>query len=526
MSDMSPGGFLVRRNTRIAMLLALGVCLVLAACGSRRPVSDFEATGTGAQGSGLVPGTTNGSAAPGVAGSDGTTGSDGSTSGLPGDSTSGGSGPTTSGGGGDGGGGAPQGSGTTNGKPNTASDVGVTATSIRLGNIVTRSGSFGPNQFTAFYYGAAAYFDYINSQGGINGRKVTFNNCDDKGTAGGNNDCAHSLAGDGTNGVFAFVANDCLVCDGLKYISEKGIPSVGGVAIDFSDYGNQHSWRYSGQMYPQNGQIGYKGNLYLGTQMFHYFKVELGVTKAAVVYYDNSSQSKTAGQSFIKGLEREGIKAYPYGENVALPQWDSAVIDMKSKGVEAVFDAIDISGNQKLCKSIDSNHFVPKAKVSTISTWSQEVGTTFDYPCRSYIYSTDLPGSLGYDQTDNPEIAKFRAAMKNYFPERENLMYQWNVDGWASAMWFTDAAKSCGADLTRKCLEAYLNRPKPYGAHGIWYPRNNVKYNFETKKTLHQCISVAHWEEKRKSFVTVGDYHDTCYTSPYIPYPSPTSSSS
>ena len=516
----------MRRKTRVLMLLAIGVCLVLTACGSRRPMSDFLGAGTGAQGTGLGPAAPNGSAAPGAAGSTGSTGgtgaaTGGSVTGSGGSATAGGA--TGAAGGGAAGG---AGSGTTNGKPNTASDTGVTATTISLGNIVTKTGSFGPNQFTSFYYGAAAYFDYINSQGGINGRKVIFNTCDDGGSSSGNNNCAHNLAGDGTNGVFAFVANDCLVCDGLKYVSEKGIPSVGGLAIDFSDYANQHSWRYSGQMYPQNGQIGYKGNLYEGTQMFRYFKLKFHVTKAAVVYYDSSAQSKEAGQSFVKALRKEGITTYEYGENVALPQWDSDVIDMKNKGVQAVFDSIDVSGNQNLCKAIDSNNYVPKAKVSTISTWSQEVGTTFSYPCRTYIYSSDIPGSLGYDQTSNPEIAKFRAAMKKYFPTRENEMYQWNVDGWASAMWFADAAKSCGADLTRKCLEAYLNRPQPYSAHGIWYPRNNQKYNFETKKTLDQCISIAHWDEKRKSFITVGDYHNTCYTTPYIPYAAPTSSSS
>jgi branched-chain amino acid transport system substrate-binding protein len=402
----------------------------------------------------------------------------------------------------------------------------VTATTISLGNIVTKSGSFGPNQFTSFYYGAAAYFDYINSKGGINGRKVTFNTCDDGGTASGDNNCAHSLAGDGTNGVFAFVANDCLVCDGLRYISSKKIPQVGGVAIDFSDYSLPYTWRYSGNMYPANGQIGYKGNLYEGTHIFHYFKVKFDITKAAVIYYDNSAQSKEAGESFAKALEREGIKTYKYGENVALPQWDSAVIEMKSNGVQAVFDALDISGNQNLCKSIDSNNFVPKAKVSTVSTWSQEVGTTFSYPCRTYIYSAETPGTLGYDQTDHPQIATFRAAMKRYFPKREGLMYEWNVDGWASAMWFADAAESCGAKLTRTCLMAYLNRPEPYSAHGIWYPRNNEKYNFETKKTLNQCVSIAHWDDKRKSFITIGDIKNTCYTTPYIPYPAPSSSSS
>jgi branched-chain amino acid transport system substrate-binding protein len=512
----------VRRNTRLALLFALVGVLALTACGSRRPMKDFVAAGSTANGgtqpgvtsSGApIPGSTS-SAAPGqvVPG-----GGNGSTS-LPGTNTNRATNGST-----------PQGSGHAPGasKPNTASDAGITPTTISLGNIITKSGAFGPDQFTSFYYGAAAYFDYINSQGGINGRKIIFNSCDDRGSGQGNNDCARSLAKDGKTGVFAFVANDCLVCPGLKYISDLKIPSVGGLAIDFYDYALPYSWRYSGQMYPTDGQhIGYKGSLYEGTHMFHYFKTKMGMTKAAVIYYSTSAQSKEAGESFIKALNAEGVEARGYPENFGFPQWDSAVIDMKSRGIKFLFDAIDITGNQNLCKSIDSNNLVLTAKVSTISTWAQSVGKTFDYPCRSYIYSSDIPGSLGYDQTSNPEIAKFRAAMNRYFPERKGNLFEWNVDGWASAMWFTDAARSCGADLTRTCLMNYLNRPQPYSAHGIWYPRNNVKYNFETKKTLHQCVTIAHWVEAKKDFVTVGDYHDTCYTTRYIPYQAPTASSS
>jgi branched-chain amino acid transport system substrate-binding protein len=510
------------------MLFALAACLVLTACGSRRPMSDFVAAGTAANGGTAVGQGSSGSLQGGNSSGPATT------SGLPssgsGATGSGATGPgaTNSGGGQTAQGGQP-GSSSAPGPsgPNTASDAGVTATTINLGNIITKSGSFGPDQFTAFYYGAAAYFDYVNAHGGINGRKVLFNSCDDGGTSSGNNDCARKFAGNGKNGVFAFVANDCLVCSGLKYISDLKIPQVGGLAIDFYDYALPYIWRYSGEMYPTDGKhIGYKGNLYEGTQMFHYFKDKMGMTKAAVVWYSSSAQSSEAGQSFVKALKAEGIQTYGYAENVALPQWDSAVIDMKAKGVQFMFDSIDIGGNQNLCKSIDSNHLVLKAKVSTISTWSQSVGSSFDYPCRTYIYSSDIPGSLGYDQTSNPEIAKFRAAEHQYFPDRDNKLFEWDVDGWASAMWFADAASSCGADLTRACLMNFLNSPKPYGAHGIWAPRNNVKYNFETKKTLNQCVSIAHWDDAKKTFVTVGTWQDTCYTTPYIPYQAPAASSS
>jgi len=500
------------------LALAGLVCLSLTitACGSRRPLSDFEAAqrstlqqqddGSGdTTGGTTTGGDTTGTGTTGATGTTGTTGTGTTGTGTTGTTGTGTSGTGTT--------------GTTGTVANFASDIGVTATTINLGNVVTKSGSFGEDQFTPFYYGAAAFFSDLNAHGGINGRKVLFNTCDDQGSNDGDVACARNFVDQ--QKVFAFVANNCLACEGMKYVSSKAVPSVGGLAIDSRDYSLPHFWRYSGDPYPQNGSIGYKGNLYQGTHQYRYFKQKYGVTKAGVVYYDNAAASKNQGLAIVQALKAEGIEATPYAINVALPQYDSAVIDMKSKGITAVWDSIDISGNQNLCKSIDSNGLVLKAKVSTISTWSQSVGAQFHAPCRSYIFSVEDPGALSYDQTDNPEIAKFRAAMKRYFPARESRMFQWNVDGWGSAMWFADAAESCGAALTRACLEKYLNRPAGYTAHGLWWPRNNEKFDFEHKKTLYRCIQVAQWVDAANSFVTRADFHSTCFTTPYISFPAP-----
>jgi branched-chain amino acid transport system substrate-binding protein len=507
------------RSTRAVSLAGL-MCLSLAltACGTRRSDADFLAASAGGQQQGNgntgdttgtgTTGDTTGSGTTGDTTGTGTTGTAGSGTTSTGTTGTGSTGTTGTG---------TSTTGTTGpAVPNFASDVGVTATTINLGNIVTKSGSFGPDQFTPMYYGAAAFFDDLNAHGGINGRRVIFQTCDDGGEDSGDSSCARNFVD--TQKVFAFVANNCLSCAGLQYISDKGVTSVGGLAIDSKDYALPHFWRYSGDPYPQNGKIGYKGKLYQGTQQYRYFKQKLGVKVAGVVYYDSSAPSKQQGLAAAQALEAEGITVVKEPINVALPQWDSAVIDMKNKGVTAVWDSIDISGNQNLCKSIDSNNYVLKAKVSTIAVWSQEVGQQFSAPCRSYIYSVEDPGTLTYDQTSNPEIARYRAAMKRYFPSREDKMFQWNIDGWGSAMWFADAAQSCGAALTRACIEKYLNRPAGYTARGLWWPRNNEKWDFETKKTLYRCISVARWSDAVHSFVNVADYHNTCYTTPYLSF--------
>ena len=509
-------------SRRIAAGL-LAATLITSACGTLRPDADFTALqattlslggngvgavsggsigGTVAQG-GISPGTAGGpTLAPGrsgavTGGADGRTGTGTGTapaagSTLPGALASGG------------GGGA---------EVNGASDVGVTATTIDIGNVTSVGGLAGPDQFPPYYFGAAAFFKDLNARGGINGRKVTFTTCDDGYTQNGNVKCVRDYV-DNTK-VFGFVSNACGVCDGLTYAADKGVPAIGGLATDFRSYALQHYWPAGGNPYPQNGKIGWNGKVYYGTGQFRFFAQKYGIKKAGIVYYDNAAPSKNAALGFAEQMKAEGIEPFLYGLNVALPQYDSAVLDMKSRGVTGVWDAIDVVGNQNLCKSIDSNGLALTAKVSNSAAWTQAVGRTFSSPCRKAIFSSEAPYSRPFSQTGNPEVAKFRAAMKRYFPDREDNLYQWTVDGWASAMWFTQAATACGAQLTRACLEKNMDTA-PFTANGLWEARGNMKINFDTQKTIRQCTSIVQWDEPTGTFADRGDPDGNCYTTPLI----------
>src|SRR5580700_8639037 len=63
---------------------------------------------------------------------------------------------------------APAGSAGAASSPGSA--PGVTANSITVGSISTQTGTLAAN-FSSLIYGERAYYDYINAQGGVNGRK-------------------------------------------------------------------------------------------------------------------------------------------------------------------------------------------------------------------------------------------------------------------------------------------------------------------------------------------------------------------
>jgi branched-chain amino acid transport system substrate-binding protein len=119
--------------------------------------------------------------------------------------------------------------------------------------------------------------------------------------------------------------------------------------------------------------------------------------------------------------------------------------------------------------------------------------------------------SRPYHETGHPEVARFRAAMKRYYGSREAKMHQWALEGWGAAMWLTDAIASCGARLTRVCVEKYMNEPtRRYTARGLFTARDFRVVNFDTEKAKKECTSVVQYQTDH--WVTRGPMDTTCFT--------------
>lgn len=118
--------------------------------------------------------------------------------------------------------------------------------------------------------------------------------------------------------------------------------------------------------------------------------------------------------------------------------------------------------------------------------------------------------SRNYEDTGHPAVREFRAAMG------DRPLSQWQLEGWAAAMWFTDAALSCGDRLTRACVEEFVNRPEPYTARGLLLPVRFEKL-VEPPKTRHTCLSVARWQDGR-GWVSQGEMTTNCATVPQLGY--------
>jgi ABC-type branched-subunit amino acid transport system substrate-binding protein len=437
------------RRSQLVSALVLSACLTLAACGTRLPDSAFTQPANPVAGSSPTAG---GSASP---------------------------------------------SATAAGAGNTASDVGVTPTTITIGEIASATNPFDPQAFVGPTYGLEAFVRYTNAHGGIHGRQLVLRSCDDQGSS-----------------------NVVLDYAGASYVNSQNVPDIGGQPIDNAYNTYRNLYDIYGETYPRNGKPGLNGKLYGGTEVYRYFKVTFPHVplKAGVVEY-NQSDSERFGNSIAEGLRDEGYAVSVKVVNFALPDFNSVAISFKHTGVQYVYDALDTAGNVRLCDALDQNNVTLTAKVLTTQAWNQTVNADYASApkCRNELWVTG--NTRNYEDTQYHQVALFRAQMSADGDGGPKQLSDWALEGWAGGLWFADAAGSCGADLTRVCVEKYMNRSEPYTGHGLLTPRKFSELSVEPP-IIRDCINVARWVSSKDAWVTqVANMDTNCFRVRNFSYP-------
>jgi hypothetical protein len=294
-------------------------------------------------------------------------------------------------------------------------------------------------------------------------------------------------------------------------VSRARVPDIGGQPIGAAYDTYPHLYGIYGSLAPRNGKPGWDGKLYGGTEVYRYFKREHGARTAAVVSY-NQSASAAYARLVERGLKAEGYKVVTEQVDFALPNFRAVAADLKEQGADLVFDAIDTHGNARLCKAMDDVGARVTAKVTNVQNRTSTVPEDYkDAPrCRNALWATG--SSRNFEDTGHPAVREFRDATRSL-----RTHSQWQLEGWAAARWFTDAARSCAqAGITRACVDDFMNRSEGYTAGGLLLP---VEFGRQAKppKTSRACLSVARWQDG-KGWVGQGDMNRTCFVVPQLAY--------
>ena len=130
----------------------------------------------------------------------------------------------------------------------------MTSNSITVGTISTQTGTLASN-FSSLIYGERAYYNYINAQGGVNGRKIDYKYAlDDGGNPTTFNQLANTLINQ--DHVFA-VTGVATAFFSPNLFVESGIPTYGyNVTGNWARPPNLFAATGSVQYYPAAGAAG------------------------------------------------------------------------------------------------------------------------------------------------------------------------------------------------------------------------------------------------------------------------------
>jgi len=318
-------------------------------------------------------------------------------------------------------------------------DAGATDTEIKIGNIMPYSGpasAYGVEGKTE-----AAYFNKINAEGGINGRKVKFISYDDAYSPPKTVEQARKLV-ESDEVLLIFnplgTASNAAI---QKYMNEKKVPQlfVGSGAKKWNDP-KQFPWTMG---WAPNYQS--EGRIYA-----RYILKERPAGKIGILY-----QNDDYGKDYVKGI-RDGLGAKADSMIIAEksyetsdPTIDSHVVALKSEGAD-IFISITTpkfaaQSIKKVAELAWKPLFILNGVAASTGTVMKPAGLENGQNIISATYAKDPTDPQWKDDVG---IRNFDHFLSKYFPEGnredQNAMTGYNV-----AQTMVYVLEKCGDDLTR-----------------------------------------------------------------------------
>ena len=208
-------------------------------------------------------------------------------------------------------------------------DVGATDTEIKIGNIMPYSGP--ASSYGVIGKTEEAYFRKINTEGGINGRKINFISYDDGYSPPKTVEQARKLV-ESDEVLFIFNSLGTPPNSAIqRYMNEKKVPQL-FVATGATKWNDPKNFPWT---------MGWQPNYQSETQIYaKYILKQMPNARIAVLY-----QNDDYGKDYLKGL-KDGLGAKAASMIVAEesyettePTIDSHIVKLKSTGADVFFNA-------------------------------------------------------------------------------------------------------------------------------------------------------------------------------------------
>jgi branched-chain amino acid transport system substrate-binding protein len=318
-------------------------------------------------------------------------------------------------------------------------DTGATDTEIKIGNIMPYSGP-------ASAYGVigkteAAYFNKINAEGGINGRKINFVTYDD----------AYSPP-KAVEQVRKLVESDevLVVFNPLgtpsnsaiqKYLNSKKVPQL-FVATGATKWNDPKNFPWT-----MGWQPSYQSEAHIYAK---YLMKEKPNAKIGVLF-----QNDDFGKDYLKGL-KDGLGAKASmivaeeSYETSEPTIDNHVVKLKSAGVDVFISITTPKFAAQAIKKIAEIDWKPLHIVSNVSASVGSVIKPAGFENAQGILSAAYAKDGADPQWDNdPGMKKFFAFLEKYYPEGNKIDGS-VVYGYGAAQTLVKVLEMSGDNLTRE----------------------------------------------------------------------------
>ncbi len=338
----------------------------------------------------------------------------------------------------------------------TSSAPGVTSNSITVGTISTQTGTLSAN-FSSLIYGERAYYNYINAQGGVNGRKINYKYAlDDGGNPTTFNQLANTLINQ--DHVFA-VTGVATAFFSPNLFVESGIPTYG--------YNVTGNWQGPKNLFAAGGSVQYYHAA--APQVAYVARQTQKSPSIAFVAYGVAASAASC-QAEQTDLTAAGYKVSYSDLKVNYPGSTVAtdVQRMKQAGANMVVSCMDVQGNVTMARAIKQYGLTNMTQLwfsgndqSTLDTnQSLMQGVYFDI---GHVPFTASP-------TLYPGLKLYFAQMKKYEPKY--VTDEIALQGWESASLFVQGVKMAGANLTQAAVIAADNSLTAFTAGNLTAPVN------------------------------------------------------
>jgi branched-chain amino acid transport system substrate-binding protein len=318
-------------------------------------------------------------------------------------------------------------------------DFGADDKEIKLGHINPYSGP--ASAYAAIGKSIGAYFDKVNAEGGVNGRKIKYISLDDGYNPAKTVEQARKLV-EQEEVLLIFQALGTPSNSAIhKYMNDKKVPQLFN-ATGATKWGDPKNFPWT---------MGYQPSYQSESKVFAAHILETKPNAKIAILYQNDDYGKDYLKGFEDGLGEKGktmiVSKLTY--EVTDPTVDSQMVSLKASGADTFFNITTPKFAAQAIKKAAELGWKPTHYLNSVSSSVGSVLTPAGLEASIGIYTA------GYikDPTD-PQFQKGKewddwvAYMKKYHPTGA-MNDNFNVYGYTVAQLMVQVLKQAGDDLTR-----------------------------------------------------------------------------